>query len=37
MNITDNDGIPLLHQAILRQCTEAALFLLDQKIDIDIR
>lgn len=37
VNITDNDGIPLLHQAILRQCTDAALFLLDQQIDIDVK
>ena len=37
MNITDNEGIPLLHQAILRQCTDAALFLLNQDIDINAR
>ena len=35
VNIKDNEGVPLLHQAILRQCTEAALFLLDQS-DVDI-
>lgn len=37
VNITDNEGIPLLHQAILRQCTDAALFLLNQDIDINAR
>lgn len=36
-NITDNEDIPLLHQSILRQCTEAALFLLNQKVDISTR
>lgn len=35
--MTDNDDIPLLHQAILRQCTEATLFLLDQKVDINAK
>lgn len=36
VNINDNDDIPLLHQAILRQCTDAALFLLDQpNVDIN--
>jgi ankyrin repeat protein len=29
--------MPLLHQAILRQCTDAALFLLDQKVDLEAR
>lgn len=37
MNITDNEDIPLLHQAILRQCTEATLFLLNQNIDINVK
>ncbi|CAF0854297.1 unnamed protein product [Brachionus calyciflorus] len=37
VNITDNEDIPLLHQAILRQCTEAALFLLEQKVDINAK
>lgn len=35
VNITDTEDIPLLHQAILRQCTEAALFLLDQSPDLE--
>jgi ankyrin repeat protein len=35
VDVNDNDDIPLLHQAILRQCTDAALFLLDQKVDIN--
>lgn len=38
VNINDNDDIPLLHQAILRQCTEAALFLLGQPgVDIEAK
>ncbi len=37
MNINDSEEIPLLHQAILRQCTDAALFLLDQNVDLNIR
>lgn len=38
MNINDNDDMPLLHQAILRQCTDAALFLLDQSsVDLDYK
>lgn len=38
MNINDHDEIPLLHQAILRQCTDAALFLLDQPgVDINAK
>ena len=37
VNITDTEEIPLLHQAILRQCTEAALFLLDQSPDLGRR
>ena len=36
-NITDNDGIPLIHQAILRQSNEAALFLLNQNVDINAK
>lgn len=30
-------GVPLLHQAILRQCTDGAIFLLNQNVDINIR
>ena len=37
VNLKDNEGLPLLHQAILRQCTEAALFLLNQKVDLNIK
>jgi ankyrin repeat protein len=37
VNIKDNDGIPLLHQAILRQITESVLFLLNQKVDINVK
>jgi ankyrin repeat protein len=37
VNIDDSEEIPLLHQAILRQCTDAALFLLDQNVDLDVR
>ena len=36
-DITDNEGIPMLHQAILRQSNEAALFLLNQNVDINAK
>ncbi len=37
VNIIDYDGIPLLHQAILRQCTDGALFLLNQNVNLNIK